>query len=290
MTFGSDRCSVRHVNEVEADAPQDEAPPAAEPNQATGTGAGTIAGAAAFVAGAVGTIVAAIGSFGSDDSALAAARRNQVWWLVAAASCAALGLMLGGLYALARNDGDAATAKEDDAPPAGLPPGFTDWRLANAVLAGWARANAARLMLGAGVVAVALGVGLGAYATTNRQPGRPTISLKRIDKQSVRVEITAEGLPSTTWYEAFVRGYGDEPDSPEFFLVSARFSPGQDGKVDWKTRFHMPAKIEDTKLTRILVMVQRDNLVPRKNCVEDEKITCMYVRVPPTVDPKETTA
>jgi hypothetical protein len=44
---------------------------------------GTIAGVLAFLAGGLGTIIAAIGDFGSDSGALAAARRNHVQlWLI----------------------------------------------------------------------------------------------------------------------------------------------------------------------------------------------------------------
>src|SRR5262249_59691959 len=44
------------------------------------------AAALAFVVGGVGTIIAAIGDFGSDSSGLAAARRNHVTLVVAAAA------------------------------------------------------------------------------------------------------------------------------------------------------------------------------------------------------------
>src|SRR3954453_11361252 len=119
---------------------------------------GTAASAATFVAGGIATIVGAIGSFGADDSALAAARRNHVSILIAASSAAALGLMLGGLYALLPHDTTTI-------PPAS--------RKTWSRFLAWTRTNSARIVLGFAVAFVALGVGLGAYATANRQPGRP---------------------------------------------------------------------------------------------------------------------
>ena len=185
---------------------------------ASGTDPTTIAGAAAFVAGGVGTIVAAIGSFGADDSALAAARRNHVWELVVAAAAAALGLMLGGLYAIVRD----GASTEPTLPTTGGERIFNGPRR----FLKWMRANNGRRILGAGVIAVALGVGLGTYATTNRQPGKPTIAIERVNDESVRVEITAEGLPSSDWYDAVLRGYSDSSvETDGVFLASARFSP-----------------------------------------------------------------
>jgi hypothetical protein len=248
----------------------------------TGIGAGTKAGAAAFVAGGVATIVAAIGSFGSDDTALAAARRNHVSMLIAAASAAALGLLLGGLYAL-RNEGQTA------APGAGLakaPRG-------GAILV-WLRTNAARVVLAAGVVMVALGVALGAYATANRAPGRPTISIDRVDRESVRVEITADGLPSADWYDALLRGYSDSSKKGiGVFLASARFSPGQDGKVDWTARVQVPADDAGKPITRILVTVARDAPVDTKSCADDQDVvegdaTCLLIRVPSLAETAKT--
>jgi hypothetical protein len=228
-----------------------------------------IAGASAFVAGGVGTIVAAIGSFGSDDSALAAARRNHVWWLVAAASFAALGLMLGGLYALAKGV----------SPKPRVAPNKKIKRLLR-----WAHLNAGRLVLGGGVVAVALGVGLGAYATTNRQPGRPTISVARINPGSVQVEITADGLPSADWYEAWVRGYTDSSVITDgVFLAGAQFSPGQDGKLDWKAEVQVPPDRDGKPVTRVIVTVGHNNAPPDAtscNLSKDERVTCLAIRVP----------
>jgi hypothetical protein len=208
----------------------------ASPSKPSDTSPGTVAGAAAFVAGAVGTIVAAIGSFGSDDSALAAARRNHVWWLVAAASAAALGLMLAGLYALAMGEGKrhAGTPTAEGGKTVGATGGW--W----ARFRRWVPANGARLILAAAVVAVALGVGLGAYATTDRRPGVPAINVDAIGNGSVRVEITAEGLPSSDWYEALVVGERESGDPDAMLLGAGRFSPAQNGRVDWKMVMDFP--------------------------------------------------
>jgi hypothetical protein len=255
-----------------------------------GTNVPAIAGAAAFVAGAVGTIAAAIGSFGSDDSALAAARRNHVPELVAATSAAAVGLMIGGLYGILR-----------DAPPGEKPTG-TGLGARARRLAWWFRQNNARPVLAVGVIAVALGVALGAYATVSRQPGRPTITITRVDKESVMIEITAEGQPSRIWFDALLRGYPDTA-SDGVFLASARFSPGQDGKVDWKERVELPATVDTGKaaagspITRVLVTVARNKAVPTKACAIDQDVvhgdaTCLSIRVPPDAEtiPKMTTS
>jgi hypothetical protein len=74
-----------------------------------------MAGVLAFVVGGVGTIVAAIGDFGSDSGALGAARRNHVLLIVAAAAAAALGLACGALYTILKqgkaNDDNKETEK-----------------------------------------------------------------------------------------------------------------------------------------------------------------------------------
>jgi|SRR5579862_4143733 len=229
---------------------------------------GTLAGAAAFVTGGIGTIVAAIGSFGADDSALAAARRNHVSLLIAAASAAALGLMLGGLYGILRG-----------------PDGNVD-----------ARGGRVRVLLVVAVIAVAAGVGLGVYATADRQPGQPTIVLQRVNDESVRVEITAEGLPSDAWFAAVLTGYSDSTvDTNGVFLASARFSPGQDGKLDWQERFDVPAARDGKPITRVLVTIARDEPVRANNCtvsssVIDQAATCLLLRVPSTLEPTTSTS
>ena len=208
--------------------------------------AGTIAGATAFLAGGVGTILAAIGDFGGDTSALAAARRNHVHSLIAAAALAALGLALGGVYPFVRDR--------------------------------WWRTH----ILAVGVVAVAAGVAVGAFATIAREPGRPTIVLDRVDKDSIRVEVTGDGLGSSDWYEAIVTEYLPDQQGTETptTLAGARFSPGQDGKLDWKARIAYPASTPPQ--ARLLVRVQKDKLVRDSDCNTDADVTCLSVHVPPT--------
>jgi len=144
-------------------------------------------------------------------------------------------------------------------------------------------------LLAGGVIAVALGVGLGTYATTNRQPGRPTISVERVNPGSVRVEITAEGLPSADWYEAFVRGYTDSSVITDgVFLSGAQFSPGQDGKLDWKARVQVPRDRDGRPITRVIVTVGHNNAPPDAtscNLSKDERVTCLAIRVPSTPEP-----
>jgi hypothetical protein len=306
---------------------------------------GTIAGVLAFLAGGLGTIVAAIGDFGSDSGALAAARRNHVHVVVAAAAAAALGLACGALYTILKGDanddstedgktkGDTEEKTEiettvdteatGDTVPFGLSlviaglillasriakngsktkgdrvksdrkaksdpktssetagnketsgvniPVGTGLAIVALVVLGAAgvllglsqsaaggvvalvglvclviawrmwttkvkltQARLATSFLIIGVLAVSAGVGLGATATSAREPGRPKIEVKRVDDKTILVEISAEGLPSDDWFEASVSGYDDSyaPES-QVALVTARFSPGQDGKLDW---------------------------------------------------------
>ena len=216
----------------------------------------TLTGLAAFVLGGVGTIAAAIGDFGSDDSALAAARRNHVYPLLGAAGCAALGLMLGGLFVLLRSQIRYANEK---------------WK----PRLRWLSAAA----LGAGIIAVAVGVGVGAFATTDRKPGRPTIQVERVDASSVSVRITSDGFPSRTWFEAIVEGFGDTERTPVVPLAAGRFSPGQDGKIDWKVRVYIPTVFKGTKIERLRVLVQRDRVVTN-NCTGEVKLTCLTLRIP----------
>lgn len=215
--------------------------------------AGTIAGATAFLAGGVGTILAAIGDFGSSSSALAAARRNHVDSLLAAAGLAALGLALGGLYPFLRH-----------------------WRRRAHPI------EPARVLLAVGVVSVAAGVAVGSFATIARRPGRPTIVLQRFDRSSVRIEVTADGLASSDWYEAIVTQYTPDERGGETAttLAAARFSPGQNGKLDWKERIAYPSSSPAD--ARLLVRVAKDRLVRETDCNTDQDVTCLSVRVPVT--------
>jgi hypothetical protein len=224
----------------------------------------TTAGAGAFALAGVGTIVAAIGDFGSDNSALAAARRNHVGYLVAAASLASLGLGCGALYTVLSG---------------------TQWKESKALK------RAATVFLVIGVVAVAAGVGVGAVATSRRDPGRPTIAVERLDAASIRVQISAEGLESDAWYEATVLGYPDDlagyrttgshpPSKKPVDLLTVRFSPNQDGKLDWSARIST-ADSGETKIGRVLVRVA-DGAVKSADLVNctAAKVTCLAVRVP----------
>jgi hypothetical protein len=248
--------------------------------RALGASTGTLAGVIAFVVGGVGTIVAAMGDFGSDDSAIAAARRNHVWWLVAAASLAALGLLCGALYTLLQSSSEGGEGAADSDEPVETP-GRKSRTAGGRRLAPW--------VLAVGVLAIALGVGLGAYATTNRQPGRPTIKISRVpDAQAVVVHITAEGLSSDAWYELRIDGFPDAFDRnhSSIELVAARFSPGQDGKLDWSETIGT-TDLERTKIARVLVRVAPGAIARNRglNCDVNDKVTCDFVRVPSLAEP-----
>ena len=218
-----------------------------------------LTGLAAFVLGAVGTIVAAISDLGSDDAAVAAARRNHVYPLLAAAVCGAIGLMLGGLFTLMRSQTEHANDK---------------WK----PRLRWA----APVALAIGIVAVASGVVLGAYATTHRQPGRPTIEIVRTDPSSIGVRVTSAGFPSRTWFEAVVEAY-DDPETTDLKLATGRFSPDQDGRINWNVRVRVPRKIKGQKVEWVRVLVQRDRVVAA-SCQGEVQLTCLSIRFPETAE------
>jgi hypothetical protein len=247
--------------------PPDDKPPDDKPPKSKAA----VAGSATFLLGAVGTIVAAIGDFGSDDSGLAAARRNHVWWLIAAASLAAAGLFLGALYVLLRSEFHHARHRQT----------------AHHAHEAHRRRNLLPLLLLLGIVAVATGVGIGAYATIDRRPGRPKIEVVRLDDRAALVSISAEGLPSNSWYEASVEAYADKgpPWSYLGSLARARFSPGQDGKLEWNEQVSL-SKIQSKRVGRVEVRVARGMLakplgkVGERSCTAQD-VTCLFVRVPP---------
>jgi hypothetical protein len=262
--------------------------------------AATVAGIAAMVVGGVGVIIAAIGDFGSDSGALGAARRNHPNWLIAAASAAAAGLLCGGLYTIFKK-----AFGEDPK---------TRWT-------GWVPL----VILCVGVGFIAGGVGVGAYATANRQPGRPSIEVTRVDASTINVQITAEGLGSNDWFEADVVGYPEDttttsgpsngnrgcprkgtatsedkcfqPVVVDVPLAAARFSPGQDGKLDWKQLIDVDTFSHGgtTGLTiaRVQVRVAHKALFglghPPGDCTHGE-VTCLALRLPPTVASSGSTA
>lgn len=125
-------------------------------------------------------------------------------------------------------------------------------------------------------------------ATINRVPGRPSINVERVDADSAKVDITAEGLPSNDWYEALVRAY--RTDSAEVVpLAAARFSPAQDGNLSRSIRFKLPKEAADEML-HILVLVQRDKVVGRADCNTQADITCASVAIASTPPPTTTTS
>jgi hypothetical protein len=213
-----------------------------------GERSGTIGGVVAFVGGGLGTVLAAITDWGSDEGGLAAARRNHVDLLVAAASLAVAGLTAGAVYALLRSRGKPI----------------------------------ATFALAVGVVFVAAGVGSGIVATTLREPGRPTLGIERVDAESIRISVQAEGLSSDAAFEARVDGFNDKGD----FLIdlaAAKFSPSQRGTLDWSQRIAVPPRADGQRLTRVQLWVAKD--VRRKGAPPacgSGIPTCLYMLLPTT--------
>jgi hypothetical protein len=281
----------------------------------TGLSAGTVGGVLAFVAGGVGTIIAAIGDFGSDNGALAAARRNHVWLVVAAAASAALGLACGALYIIYKDRkvplkfqtgmqvfgwflilfavlflGIAAIAEDSLALWLTCAASATLGITIVLLFSGQRNLPIDVAFLTLGALAVAAGVGLGATATSARVPGKPTIQVSRLDDKSVRVQITGEGLASNLWYETAIRGY-DAAGKDFEALGAARFSPGQDGKLNWTLRVNI-ADTKEVKIERLLIAVARESLDRQdigQYCI-DVTFTCLSVRLPLTPDQPPTTS
>src|SRR5439155_18537017 len=111
--------------------------------------------------------------------------------------------------------------------------------------------------LALGVVFVAAGVGCGIVATTLREPGRPTLGIERLDAESIRISVQAEGLSSDAAYEARVDGF-DEAGDFLIDLAAAKFSPSQRGELDWSQRIAVPATARGQPLTRVQVWVAKD--------------------------------
>jgi hypothetical protein len=218
-----------------------------------------IAGVVAFVAGGLGTVLAAVTDWGSDESGLAAARRNHVDLLMAAALCAIAGLVAG----------------------------TTDM-----ILQGRDRTWKS-LLLGFGVVLVGVGLALGIISTTRREPGRPSVRVDRVDADSIRVTVRGQGWKSNASFEARVDAY-DAPGNWLTDLMLARFSPNQSGDLNWSERIFLPrswtlpgvktkkGKPARARVARVQVNVDRDLGTGHPRECNTSAPTCVYLDVPRT--------
>jgi hypothetical protein len=223
---------------------------------------GTIAGVLVFVGGGLATVLTAITNFGADGGALDAARRNHTGLLVAAAALAAGGLFLGATYTI-------------------LMKALKDSRPATIV---------APYTLMAGVAAIVAGVVMGVAATVNREPGRPSIALERLNKDSIKVTVTADGLASSASYDARIEGYHQTPapdgrKPTQVFiesLVLARFSPAQDGDLEWERVVDISPPTTTLPINYVQVIVAKENVEgPTCGAMGNDAPTCLYTRIPP---------
>ena len=228
------------------------------------SGIGSKAGIVAYVGAGLATVLAAITNFGAEGGALDAARRNHVGSLVAAVALAATGLVLGASYTLIFKGAPKDTRRQR-----------------------WAQG-----VLVAGVICIGLGVVLGVSATVRREPGRPIISLSRVSENALRVAVTGDGLASNERYEIRIGGYDTVPGKkPELVanLTSARFSPGQDGKLSWSHTVDVSPfpTTEGRPMTYIEVIVVKEANAANFSCapVKGKSLkrapTCLYSRLPP---------
>lgn len=231
----------------------------------------TVAGILVFVGGGLGTVVAAVTSFGANGGALEVARRNHTELLIIAAAMASVGLFLGAAYTVLKD-----AFKE----------------LAAAQLA-------APFVLMSGVLCVAAGVVIGVWATVDRAAGRPGIAVERINTDTVKVTVTADGLAAGTSYETRVEGWhqGLAPLTTQATLVAplvaGRFSPNKDGNVVWPQAVSIARPTGTPTIDYLLIVVAND-AGKAKTCVvnagagnaatkPDNAPTCLYVQIPPGV-------
>lgn len=225
----------------------------------------TIAGILVFVGGGLGTVLLALTSFGGDGGALDTARRNHSADIVKAAALAVGGLFLGATYTIINATWKTRTAKYVSA-----------------------------LVLTLAVLCVSVGVVLGVSAAVVRAPGRPAIALARSSTATVTVQVTAEGLASTTSYEARVEGWNQRGANGSraklvASLLTGRFSPGQDGKLNWRHAVNISTQRARPRINYLLVAVSKDagdagSCVVPVGAQTESAPTCLYTRVPSRPD------
>ena len=251
---------------------RDQTRPVADGDEPAKSNVGTIAGVVAIVGAGLTTVLSAITDFGADNGALDAARRNHTGWLVVSVGFAASGLILGAIYAVLREAPDGSR-----------------------------RARSAPWFLVLGVFAVGAGVVGGVTATANRDTGHPTIAVSRAGEDGVKISVTADGLPSNTKYEARVEGYYQLPgqEGIQTFvdnLTSARFSPRQDGRLEWSHVVDIsPANARPINYVLVIVAKQDVGELVCSEASPDTKgatataPTCLYTRLPPFAGAATTT-
>jgi hypothetical protein len=219
---------------------------------------GTVAGVVAFVAGGLGTVLAAVTDWGSEAGGLAAARRNHPDYLMAAALFAIGGLVAGAAYTIFRDRRRKS---------------WTSW------------------LLGLGVVLVGIGLALGIISTTKREPGRPNVRIDRLDADSILVTVHGDGWPSNASFDARVDAY-DAPGRWLTDLMLARFSPDQSGELNWSERIFLPrswtvpgqktksGKPARARVARVQVNVDKDQTTGTTRECNNSAPTCVYLIVP----------
>lgn len=208
----------------------------------SGIGRGTTAGVLTFVGGGLGTVLVAITDFGSENGALAAARRNHTFVLSAAAAFAVVGMFLGAAYAIGKQ----------------LSPDDPDETVHVRKKRG---ADTLSYVLLAGALFILVGVFLGVVATSARTPGRPTIALTRADASTMQLKVTGSGFATDDQFELRARGYTKTieetrgEDNPPFQLARARFSPDHNGDLEWSTYLNVDAAGNRGPIKAVTVVV-----------------------------------
>jgi hypothetical protein len=141
-----------------------------------------------------------------------------------------------------------------------------------------------------GVFAVATGVVCGVYATVKREPGRPAISVERVNESTLRVAVTGEGLAAGAKFEGRIEAYnqttGNGKQSFIGPLVSARFSPQQNGHLKWERLVDISSPGEQ-HINYVQVIVAEGDAghltcaVSEMDQGKTEAPTCLYTRLPP---------
>jgi hypothetical protein len=106
------------------------------------------------------------------------------------------------------------------------------------------------------------------------------LGIERLDAESIRVSVQAEGLSSNAAFEARIDAFDDMGN----FLIdlgAARFSPSQRGDLDWSQRIALPATVHGHPVRRVQLWVAKD--VQRNGgppACGSGVPTCLYMRMP----------
>ena len=118
--------------------------------------------------------------------------------------------------------------------------------------------------------------------------------MSRVAENAVKVTVTGDGLSSDAKYELRIQGYDQAVDEPSQLthLVSARFSPTQDGRLAWSHVVDISAPTASQPINYVQVVVAKEDAedlsCPKASADKVEEVkpapTCLYTKLPPYND------